>query len=140
MSTSRPAPRADEGGFSLIEMVVSMAVLAAVALAFLPLLARTTSAAATAGTLTTATELVSKQLERVRATPLSTCPAADPQPLGTPVGPPVKDGRGVELQTWGKVDGTCSSTGVVRYVVSVTGPGAGAPLATATTLLLVDPR
>ena len=135
-----PGPRgAREEGFSLAEILGSMVILAVLALAFLPVAMHTAQAAAGGTTLSTATRLVSKQLELVRATPLTTCPPAGAEPIGSLV-ETVTDPRGVELQTWTKFEGTCSSNGLIRYVVTVTRSSApGTPVATASTFVTVQP-
>jgi prepilin-type N-terminal cleavage/methylation domain-containing protein len=133
MTRHRPDPDT-ERGLSLVEVVVSMVLLALVAMAFLPLAAKAAQAAAAGSTLATATRLVSKQMEVVRAGAATTCPVdADNAPLGAPV----TDPRGVVLETRTDVVGTCP--GVVRYVVTVTRttPPTGT-VATATTLVSVS--
>src|SRR3712207_4671055 len=99
---TRHADRRGESGFSLVEVVVAVMLFAVTAMAFFPLVARTSTAAGNASTVASASRMVSSELERVRARPLTTCPAVGPEPLGNPVGSPVTDGRGVVLQTWGR--------------------------------------
>lgn len=98
-----------EGGFSLVEVVVAMVLLSIVSLAFLPLVARATQAAASGSQLASASRLVSQQMELVRAAPPTTCPAAGPEPLGTSTGEILDGPRGVRLQTWTKFVGPCSA-------------------------------
>ena len=125
-----------ESGFSLVEMVVAMVLLGVIALAFLPVVAQATRSVASSSTLATAARLVSQEMEQVRATPLTTCPAPGPQ-----AGATVTDGRGLELQTWVQFDEACTEPGVVRYVVYVTRPSTpGARLAAASTFVEVAPQ
>lgn len=129
----------DDAGFTLAEIVVSMLLFSLLAMAFFPVVLRTSEAAAAGTTLSTASRLVSKHMERVRAAPISTCPPTDPQPSGTVV-ESVTDGRGNELQVWAKFDGPCTASGLARYVVTVTKSSApGVPLASATTLIMLEP-
>ncbi len=124
-------------GFSLIEMVVSMVLLALIAMAFLPLVTQATQAAASGSTLTTATRLVSDQMEQRRATPLTACPATSTDANGTLVSTMTALG-GVELQTRTRYEGMCTDPGVVRYVVWVTRSNAPTvPVASSTTLVMV---
>lgn len=133
----RATPAQCDSGFTLTEMIVSMLLLAVVSLAFYPVVLHSTEAAARGTTTSTATRLMSKQLERLRATPLTSCPAVGPEPLGTMVDT-VTDARGVQLQAWTKREGTCT-TGA-RYVISITRSSApSSPLATATTFVALEP-
>ena len=113
--------RSDDSGFSLIEMVVSMVLLAVIAMAFLPLVTRTATAAARGATLVTATQLVSEQMEAVRQSAAPVCP---PDRNGA-VETTATDGRGVVLQVrTDRVDvrGSCAagSSGLVRFTAWVT--------------------
>ena len=137
---TQPAPLGqarDDSGFTVVEMLVAMVLLAVVALAFFPVVLQSTQAAASDTTLATATRLVSKQMEVIRATPLTACPAPGAEPLGSLV-ETMTDPRGVELQTWAKFEGTCTPTGLARYVVSVT--RSSAPTTAAAALVVLEPR
>lgn len=133
-----------EAGFSLIEIVVSMLLLALAAIAFLPLAIQAIKLTATNATLATATQIVAQQLEQVGAAGTSCSavkafvgevPAAVPHPRGalqphffldlpaSDVCPdPVADDeiRTVSLRTW------------------VTKAGSTEVLAEATRLILLD--
>lgn len=65
-------PASDDSGFGLIEIVVSMFMLALLAISFLPLLITALKASATNATLATGTQLVNQQLELAAATAIST--------------------------------------------------------------------
>ena len=131
---SAPAPavaRRDDTGLGLVEVVVAMVLLGILALAFLPLVAQTTRAAATGATVATATRLVSKQMELARS-PGTTCAS-----LGAGVSDvDLRDGRGAVYRVTTTVSGC---PGLARYEVSVA--AAGAPtrvLASASTYVTVE--
>jgi type II secretory pathway pseudopilin PulG len=132
--------RPDESGLSLVEVVVAMVMLGIVALAFLPLVARTASAAATGTTVVTATRLVSEQMDAARASAgTATCP---PDKNDTVV-KTVTDPRQVQLQIRTDVvviKGSCAAgaTGLVRFDASVTrATDPGVDIASASTLISV---
>ena len=56
-----------EGGFGIIEIVVSMLLLGLMAMAFLPLLVQSLRVSVTNTTLATATQLVAQEMEELRA-------------------------------------------------------------------------
>jgi len=118
-----------ESGFSLVEIIVSMFLLALLAMSFLPLVAQTLETSAGNTTLATATRLVSERMEAVRIDPTD-CPTNSVVPA-TPMDP-----RGVSLEVQTYVTGDCP--GLFGYRVTVA--KASAPtklLAEATTLISV---
>ena len=62
----------DDSGFGLIEIVVSMFMLALLSISFLPILITAIKASATNATLATGTQLVNQQLELAASTALAT--------------------------------------------------------------------
>jgi len=103
-----------EAGFTLVEIIVSMFLLALLALSFLPLVVQSLRTSSSTTTLATATRLVSEELETVRATGAG-CPADN----GGAVMPPTfTDPRGVVLELRTDRTGTCP--GLVTYDVWVT--------------------
>jgi prepilin-type N-terminal cleavage/methylation domain-containing protein len=68
--------RDSEAGFSLIEVIVAMSLLAMVALLTVPFFALSLTQAATTSTRTSAAAKVAGLLEQVRAAPTCTTPAA----------------------------------------------------------------
>ena len=150
MRNKRPAGIAtagDERGIGIIEIVVSMFVIALLVLSFIPVLINSNRLSARNTTMATATQIVNAQIESVRgfaaqsrAVPrcqdivTQTRPPYDPQPVSDPRG-------GSLLAVWGPI--TCPSSlssypGTVRLSVSVTPSGSTSPLASADTLIWVS--
>ncbi len=130
-----------ERGFGVIEIVVSIFLLAVLAVSFVPLLVNTWKTTAMNTTLATATQIVNQQVEGARAvrSAASTTPSCqDVSQYLTVTLAPVIDPRGVTLQPkWDAA--TCPPTypGVVRARVSVTRSGSTNPIASAVTLIFV---
>ncbi len=123
-----------ENGFSLVEVIVAMVLLCAVAMAFIPLILQANRAATTSVRLTTASRLVSAQMEAKRAAPNTIC---DDQG-GTVVVRTPNPATG-PYRTHTDIDGPCPGTGIVKYDVWVT--HASQPtvrIASATTSLAMD--
>jgi len=121
----------DEAGFGLIEIVVSMFLLAMVALAFIPVLISGMKGAANNADIAAATQLANNDIQRARS--LGTvCSALTAFGAETPS--PVTTARGVSLQVH-HAPVTCPGTypGVATVTVSVTVSGRTASLASATT-------
>lgn len=89
----RSAIRSSEDGLGLIEIVVSMLMLAILAVAFLPLLVEGLKLSARNTTLATATQLVAEQMQLAQAAGPTCATVAALQGVQT-----FTDGRGVELQ------------------------------------------
>jgi prepilin-type N-terminal cleavage/methylation domain-containing protein len=136
MSTARTADvDADQAGFGMIEIVVSMFLIAILAMAFLPMIVQGLQVARGNTTIATATQLLSQQLEIARNLD-STCAAMiafDDAAVA-----PVIDSRGVSLQPQRAV-GPCPTAGpgTVPVRAWVTETGSTAVIAEATTLILV---
>jgi Tfp pilus assembly protein PilV len=124
-------PRDDEAGFGLVEIVVSMVILAALSLAFLPLLIQGIKQSAATATLATASQLVGRQMEA--ATSISTCSAATSL-AGVQS---FTDPRSVTIQLTTTVAACPTGTGTVKVTTTATRPDTGATLATGTTLVLI---
>jgi prepilin-type N-terminal cleavage/methylation domain-containing protein len=130
-----------ERGFGMIEVVISIFLLAILALSFAPILINTIKDTARTTTIATATQLAGKQIEAARAVHSSTgaaptCADVTGFLAVTPV--TVLDPRGVELEPqWAAASCPSSYPGVVRAAVSVMRPGQTNPVASAVTLIFV---
>ncbi|WP_129338921.1 prepilin-type N-terminal cleavage/methylation domain-containing protein [Cellulomonas endophytica] len=133
MTPAAPDPGHD-AGFSLVETVIAMVLLALVALAVLPLVLEVTRASATGVRLATASRLVAEQMEAKRAVPNTICDDRNGAVVVT-----TPDPRGGAFETRTDIDGQCPGAGVVEYdvwVVHTTAPGKR--IAAATTRLAMD--
>lgn len=126
-----------DAGIGLIEIVVSMFILALIALSFAPLLANTLLLSATNASTATATDLVQKQIDQAHvvadlAGGGGSCGSLQNMPAAA-----VDGGRGKTLTATTSV--TCPSVypGTARVSVSVQQSGSTAVLASATTLIYV---
>lgn len=129
----------DDDGFSLVEIVVSMLLLALLALSFLPLVIRSLTTSSSSTTLATATRLVSEQMEIVRAT-TGSCTAFTNAGLGTELAREFTDPRGIDLEVHTVMEACPGDGGVFRYTVTVIDAASSSPaLAEATTLVAVEP-
>ncbi len=122
----------DDQGFGLIEIVVSMLILAALALAFLPLLITGLKTSAANSTLATATQLVAEKMQLAQSKgPVCANVAAV---AGTA---DLTDPRGVVLRvttTTGACTGSPTTLAVTTNVVRL---DTSATIATASTLVYV---
>lgn len=99
--------RVDEAGFGLVEIVVSMFLLALLAVAFLPLLIDAMRATVRNATAATATQIVSEQLDAVALIP-RTC--AGLAAFESAVLPTTTDARGT-VYTARRDAATCATSG-----------------------------
>lgn len=108
----------DEDGFGMIEIVVSMFMLALLAIAFLPVLIQGLRTTASNASFATATQLVNQSLELARASNFTSCAAIQAFANEIVTEP---DGRGTDLRvTRSLPDGcTLSDSEPERLVVSV---------------------
>lgn len=127
-----PSRLSGQGGFGLIEIVISMFLLALLSLALLPLLVQGLTQSKANATLATATQLVNDQIELVRSkTKCSTLVGATSS---------VPAPQGVALTITRTVGGTCPLTGypiTVPVGVTVTRTDTGAVVSSASTLVFV---
>jgi prepilin-type N-terminal cleavage/methylation domain-containing protein len=138
-TTPRRQGASAESGFSLVEVIVSMVLLAIVALSFLPLVARAVTGSATSSTRATAVRLVSEQMELVRSTG-GGCSAYVGADRGGEVVTSVRDPRGVLLDVRSDM-GPCVPGAAFPFTVWVT--RAATPsvrLAEVVTLIAADPQ
>lgn len=134
--TATGSDRSNDEGLGLIEIVVSMFVLALLAVAFLPLLIQGIKQSASNATLATATQIVNEQMELSRGLPV-TCSAVTG--FGAAPVPDTTDPRGVVLTTTRSVDGCPSAyPGTIRLAATVTRADTGDAIASASTLVLVE--
>ena len=139
----------DDDGFGLIEVVVSMFILAMLSLAFLPMLVTAMKASVTNASVATASQLTASQLELVRQTPPETRTCASLRAISTAsVSNPLTatDARGKVLSVTGRLVSSSTTdsngcpiggAGLVTYVATVTSGVPALTIATATTLLYV---
>ncbi|MEO5534690.1 MAG: hypothetical protein ABIR17_06105 [Pseudolysinimonas sp.] len=121
----------DDDGFGLIEIVVSMFMLALLAIAFLPLLVTGLKQSAATATLATATQLVNTQMQKASAA--NTCSAA------TSLGgvQSLTDPRGVVIQMTTVVGGCPTGAGTVSVTSTAIRNDTGTTLATGSTLVFL---
>ena len=131
----------DERGIGIIEIVVSMFLIALLVLSFIPVLINSNRLSARNTTMATATQIVNKQIELARgfAPQAPTAPSCDF--INTFVLrsiPPYVDPRGITLQAaWSPITCPSSGPGTVSMRVSVTQSGSSTPTAVAYTLIRV---
>lgn len=133
---THPEPRGPaESGLTLVEVVVAMVLLMIVALAFLPLVLQTSTAAARGATLTTASRMVGEQLEAVRAAPTTRCVDQAGAVVAT-----TDDPRGGRFEARTAVVGGCTGASILQLSVWVTHSSSptGPRLAEATTTLALE--
>lgn len=155
-SIRRRGPRSD-GGFSIVEMIIAMFLLAVIALALLPLLVGVARSSTTNKALVAATSLANAQVSAIRAqfpndatlttcaglasaiaqlqTPSAAAPAlGSPQPLATAIPGPDSSGLTAEVKT-----SACPSDlpGTVEMTVIVH-DDSGNALVTLPTLIVVN--
>lgn len=123
---------AHDDGFGLVEIVVSMLVLAILALAFLPVLITGIRQAAANATLATATQLVNEQIRIVQGAG-TTC-ANVTALAGTQ---DLTDDYGVQIRAVTTVAPCPTGTGTVAVGVTATRLDTGAQIAEAATLVFV---
>ena len=139
MSDREPTVSSDSG-FGVVEIIVSMFLLALLAVAFLPLLITSLQVTVTNARVATATQLVTRQLEQIGAAG-SSCSAVKALVAVTPA--PVADPNG-ELRPRHSLDlpaGDVCAAPFLRTVslrVWVTQTGSTDVLAEARTLVLLD--
>lgn len=130
------APSSIDSGFGIIEIVISMFLLALLAVAFLPLLIQGMKTSVRNSTIATASQLLDQQLGAVRALEPN---CDDLQAYEAEAVPAQTDKRGTEFQPIREV-AACPAAypGVVRVRVSVKISGSGDVLAEAVTVVYVE--
>jgi type II secretory pathway pseudopilin PulG len=131
-------PRVRDRGFGMIEIVVSMFLIALITIAFIPVLVQSMRLSAINTSIATATQLVSQNMEQARARGTN---CADLRLFAAEAVSPVVDKRGVSFQPV-REPVTCTGTSAdypktIRFRVKVSQTGSSAVLASATTLVLV---
>ena len=135
--TQETARDAEGAGFGLVEVIVSMALLMVIALAMLPVFINTLYLSDESVSITTASQLVSEQMDSVRAIP-QTCAAMhdfEDQVLGRID----EDPRGLRLVIKIDVPDTCpvSYPSAFRLTVSVEKESGGDTIASAETNVVI---
>ena len=106
----------EQEGFSLVEVIVAMMLLAVVVVALLPGLWLGVMNAARQSTTATAERFLSSLVEEARETP--TCTA-----IPTLIGRTTPDGNGRTLTSAGSVSGGCASGAAITLTLSVANSG-----------------
>lgn len=130
-----------EGGFGMLEVVVSMFLLGVLSISFVPLLLNSVKGTGSNTTIATATQIVNREVEGARAvrSPTATSPSCNDitQYLQVTLAS-VIDPRGVTLvPKWDATSCPAAYPGVVRARISVTRSGNLTPVAQAVTLIYV---
>ena len=135
MNTGSDRSEPADAGFTLIEVVVAMFVLAIFALALIPAFITGFRATATNTTLATANQVVGAQVDDAQSR-TATCAALQAYQAETIA--PVVDQRGVSLQAVRKPI-TCPLTypGVAKVIVQVTVTGQTTVISSATTYIML---
>jgi type II secretory pathway pseudopilin PulG len=122
-----------ESGFGLVEIVISMFILAAISIAFLPLLIQGLKQSAANTTLATATQLVNERMQLAQAGG-PTCANV------TAVGgtEDLTDPRGVVIRVTTTVGSCPAGSGTVSVAATAVRLDTGATLADASTLVFVQ--
>lgn len=128
----------DEHGFGMIEIVVSMFLIALMAIAFMPVFIQGMRISVVNTSIATATQLVSQNMEQARSRGTK---CADLNSFADESVSPVVDKRGVSFQAT-RDPVVCTGTSAdypktVPFRVAVTETGSNVELASATTLILV---
>jgi type II secretory pathway pseudopilin PulG len=130
---------ADDEGLGLIEIVVSMFILAALALSLLPLLITGMKASVANTTLAAATQFANDRIntaQNIAATSTTAC--SDVTALSaTPT--TMLDARGIELKAVATVGSCPTGVGTMRVSIAVSRTDTGAVLSRASTAVLVKP-
>ncbi len=130
-----------EHGFGVIEVLISLFLLAVLSVSFIPLLVNSIKNTGTNTTIATAAQIVNQKIEGVRAvrSPTSTTPSCyDVTQFMQATLATVTDPRGVILvPAWDATSCPASYPGVVRARVSVSRSGRVNPVAQAVTLIYV---
>ena len=135
MATVVNHTKSDDAGIGLIEIIISMFLLALLATAFLPILIQGINTSVRTTTIATASQLASQQLDQLRELG-TTC--SEVSVFDDAVPATTTDERGTVYQPRRQV-AACPTTypGVVSVRVWVTRTGVAQPLADATTLFYV---
>jgi prepilin-type N-terminal cleavage/methylation domain-containing protein len=130
--------RRHDDGLTLIEVVIAMVLLAILAVSMLPLFGNALNLSSSNISLSTATQLVSKELDGVRSVP-ETCDAVRSQAADAG-GLHWTDPRGTVLQVHRQAQASCPGVypGLVLYTVTVTKRGQADVLAEASTKIFVS--
>lgn len=132
---------AQEDGFGVVEVVISMFLLSLLSISFIPLLVNSIKSTGKNTTIATATQIVNQEIEGARAvrSPTATTPRClDVTNFLSVTIASVTDPRGVTLlPKWDATTCPLSYPGVVRARISVTRSGSTDVVAQAVTLIYV---
>ena len=124
-----------EEGLGLIEIVVSMLLLALLAMAFLPMIIQSLTLTRSNTTLATASQLVNRELDLARSQ-ATTC--AGLTSFSAAVVPVTTDQRGVALQPQRVVVCPTSYPGTARFTSTVVESGTTKVISSSVTLIFVS--
>ena len=126
-----------DDGIGMLEIVVSMFLVALIAISFLPLLMNTLKSSAANTITNSATQLVASSMDKARVVTPATCSAVTT--FASTVLPTVTDARGVVLQQNRQIVGSCPTSypGTVAVRAWVTEYGKAIVLAESTALIYV---
>jgi Tfp pilus assembly protein PilV len=132
----------DERGIGIIEIVISMFLIALLVLSFIPVLINSNRLSGRNTTMATATQIVNKQIQSARAVTSSTSTTPSCANMNnfmvSPAPSAVVDPRGVTLlAVWAPITCPSSYPGTVLMKVSITQSGYTSPTASAATLVRV---
>lgn len=131
-TNTRAIERSDDGGFGLIEVVISMLLLAVLAVAFLPVLVSGIKQSAANATIATATQLVNEKLQAAQAVG-TVCANVS----GLAGSEQLTDEYGVQIGVTTVVGACPAGSGTVSVAVTAVRTDNSAVLVEASTLVLV---
>lgn len=137
MTIQATGERSPDDGFGLVEVIVAMALLMVIALAMLPVFINSLNLSSTTVSVTTATQLVSEQMDLARSIS-PTCDAVH-QFADETLGRLVEDPRGVILEITMVTPAACPTSYPAAFLlqVSVAEQGSSEIIAEAETRILI---
>ncbi|WP_158865663.1 prepilin-type N-terminal cleavage/methylation domain-containing protein [Leifsonia sp. AG29] len=136
MNTASERSESADAGFTLVEVMVAMLLLAVLALAILPTFVAQLRATSVNTTIATASQLAGQQIDDAQSR-AATCAALQAYQSETVA--PVVDARGIALQATRTVSLPCPTTypATISVTVTVAASGSATILASVTSLVLL---